>query len=131
MKTGIRAGKSYKEQYQAYKVKDQYAKNRWARLGRHVLHNPEDLQAISALKSGKFKTYRRRKPRHRGINTGMPIVDKRTKQIVERVKLAVDLFPNTPKPVKTVAEQMYDLGIITRIPKRYDRKNARVSKASK
>lgn len=132
MKTGIRAGKSYKEQYQAYKIKGMYARNREMRLGRHVLYNPEDLQAANALKSGKYKTYRRRKPMHRGINTGMPIYDKRTKRVVDRIKLVTDLFPNTkPEPVKTVAEQMHNLGIITRIPNRYDRKNARVSRKSK
>ena len=121
MKKGIRAGRSYKEQYSAYKSKNTYVKNRGRDLVRHVLKNQNDKQAEIALaKSDKVPfPYRRQKPRHKGINTGLALVDKRTKKVVERVKVEEPWLVNMPRHVKTIPEQMLDIGLISSIPKRF------------
>ena len=126
-KKGIRSGASFKAQYKIYSLRQSFAKNRLRRLERHIKAHPEDTVAKKCLANSNYLVYRRRKPRHKGINSGIPIFDKRTQKITERRRVEFDLFPNKPEPAITVAEQMYNLGIITRIPKKYVKQNARVS----
>ena len=69
MKTGIRAGMSYKTQYKAYKDRGAWRKNKIKKLERRVLKNPKDVGAEKALE--KFlktttKTYGRGKPGTKG-----------------------------------------------------------------
>lgn len=119
MKTGIRAGRSYKEQYSGYSAKGTYGKNRERKLVRHMLRHPEDKVAEKALSSQSYLTYRRQKPRHRGVNTGIALVDKRTGKVTERVKVEERWLKIQPRHIKTVAEQLLELGLISALPKRY------------
>ena len=69
MKTGIRAGVSYKTQYKAYKDRGAWRKNKIKKLERRVLANPEDKGAELALE--KFlktttQVYGRGKPGQKG-----------------------------------------------------------------
>ena len=48
-KKGVRAGKSYKDQYKSYRLQDRENKNRIKKLQKVVRSQPENMQAIKAL----------------------------------------------------------------------------------
>lgn len=60
-----RAGNSYKTQYKAYKTKNQWRKNKLARLEKRALDNEADDSALKAFEAGN-KTYGRGKPGNKG-----------------------------------------------------------------
>ena len=60
-----RAGNSYKTQYKAYKVKNQWRKNRLARFEKRALNNENDTSALEAFEKST-KTYGRGKPGNKG-----------------------------------------------------------------
>jgi hypothetical protein len=57
------SSKHRKDRLTAYKAENRSQKNRTRKLQAHVKRNPEDAQAISALKKGVV-VYRRKKPRN-------------------------------------------------------------------
>lgn len=69
MKTGIRAGMSYKTQYKAYKDRGAWRKNKIKKLESRVLKNPNDVGAEKALEKflkSTTQTYGRGKPGNKG-----------------------------------------------------------------
>lgn len=80
MKTGIRAGKAYKDGYKRYQLDGRERKNKIKRLERHVKRFPDDKQAeksLAEIRKGNFN--RRKKP----ISSNLEIHNSPIKQIYE------------------------------------------------
>jgi hypothetical protein len=60
-----RNGKSYKAQYQGYKIESRWRKNKQAKLEKRVLENSADDSALIAFEKGS-KVYGRSKPGNKG-----------------------------------------------------------------
>lgn len=66
MKTGIRAGNSYKNYYKRYKDSAKWRENKLKRMEARLLVNEDDKGAAQAIKVLNAKTHSRQKPGSKG-----------------------------------------------------------------
>jgi len=122
-----RAGKSYKEQYTAYKTQNRQTKNKIAQLQKVCNKQPDNENASKALKkaitSGKPHLSGRRSSGHICKGTPFTIIDPQTGNEVIRRYNKYILTPVVKglRP-KTAKEQLINLGIV--VPrKKHARRN--------
>jgi len=93
-----RAGKSYKEQYSAYKVTDRWRTNMLKTLEKHVKNNPNDIVAHNALSMAPSREYSR---------------NRRSMGHVCKAYSYVLIPGKIPEKRKTIYQQFVDLGLVT------------------
>lgn len=132
-----RSGASYKAQYTAYKQENRAKKNKINRLGKRLLENPNDKGADAAIKVVMAKVSFRKKPGDKGwlhpqeqrLFSLMKKTDnakelenlnlqlKKIREVYNSKKPSAILKPVKSKPIESMADKLYSLGLINE--KRY------------
>jgi hypothetical protein len=131
MASRSRSGNSHKTQYKAYSIKEQWRKNKLAKLERRVLNNETDDSALKTFEAGS-KTIGRSKPGKRGwfhpqeqaLLKALSTADDETAKEL-RLKLfnlqavyedarpsAVRMKPIQPELPTLIVDQLFNIGII-------------------
>lgn len=113
MAKGKRTGKGHEQRYNSYKIKNQYAANRKARLQRALKKNPENKEIETALKS---IVYRRSTPSN-------PEWSATTRKIAELFKLFTGKFD---KNILHSNDKVAGPALFTRGPKSQPLKDSKV-----
>jgi hypothetical protein len=106
-KTGMRAGKAWKDGYTNYKMTGRHEKNKIRRLERYIKNNPKDEQAKNRLDELLKKGVEYKRNNHKG-NVNKQKIREKTRLETEMLKKQLENIETTSPKYIAILQSLLD-----------------------